>query len=1505
MRHAHENAVAASPDDGGPSSSGPHDPPEPITDFPLSDPEVSWTDRSSLDLLIDALASDGGFEDAMAGVLRAAIVEAVGSGVDVDVARAAGDDFTARLISGLGDGLSPQAALAAAKSLFLTAQAEADALDAGMNDAWRAELAREGGEGRRVDDLTRAEVDLALDDPASGPMDQVAEVFMAVLRQSLIAGDPLDVALANARLAAEAVARNGLAAAGDDTDPLLDALATGQGLDQAGDQSEAFMDALADALADGLAFADARTVAVRAAEDLRSAEVAAQTPGGDADAMIAALSSGENLDAALDGHGDPAFLAALGEALARGAREHALDEAAADVASLAEAERRTQIDDDSGSSDLLRALATGKNLRSAVEALGGDSAVFEAGLSEALRNGRDLDDAARDALAAATRVARARADTNLGGDPLLDALASGDAGAISDDPIYREILSTALETGADPPAAGQTARDGARTVADALGGMPGEEAGGDNPQLASLLGDGSTPAPETIERPAAEAIKETGAGEDEEVVVEDEPLPENLGDIEPAAGNPPTPAADPWGGPSFSNPSVLVGGSGVDILIPEPPPGGHARRDRDDDVDDDDVGGGGGDEDAASPASALANRAPTTAGDSATTGENGLLSGTLSATDPDGDELAFALLSGPDAGTLTVDSNGDYAFDPGTAFDDLAGGETRDVHFTYRVSDGNGGFADGTVALRVIGTNDAPLLTAGNLTTFEDVARSLDGMGLMDVDGIASQQTVVLRSEVGTLAVTGAHAGVAVTGSGSGELILSGTGEAINALLGTPDAVYFTPPADADGDVGLTITATDDGGLVDVRSVTVRVAAVADAPLLSASLGEPLDGPPPTVPGSQVFAFSAKDINGAGGEPADGEPVTFWVDLTRQGHNATGVGPPEVTYGADAMNGNGGLVFTSATGALGIASDDDIDTNNAGYAARTIAAAFETGTNVDDYQVIYEEGNADDGYLIAVYGGRVITYAYSTSGGWGYKSLDLGPVAPETVYSLAMVHDSGAPGGGTLTGYVNGRQAGMVDGVGVMDRHGGGIAIGAATDAQTIDPDDPHGVVDVTGTVTQFTGAVGELRLWNEALDPAEVAGLSRHLAHQWGLPDPDIDIPFNVAAALVDTDGSEVLSVELGGIPDGVTLTDGAGVGIEIVDGAATLDPSHLSGLTFHVPDADADGLPDIDLATSGLTVTATAEDSNGDVAQSHVVFTGAPPTLAENFALSFDGLDDAVRIADHDDLDPTASFTLEAWIRPDAVGGDVQAVLSHLHDGGFEIALAGDRWMFTVNTADGPQSVLSNDPVTEGAWVHVAGIHDHASGELVLAVNGVRQSDARTLGTAPRPADGDLMFGARSDGAGGLANGFRGAIEEVRLWTSARSDSDLSNHMTRQLNGDEAGLAGYWNANEGAGAVVADGSGRGHAGAIEGGAVYVNLSNPSLAAGETYHGLILGSDPDGGPLTYGIRSDPLHADSLVLDGNTYTYVHDGGGDDDSFTVAVTDDTGQQATDPIQLDVV
>lgn len=99
--------------------------------------------------------------------------------------------------------------------------------------------------------------------------------------------------------------------------------------------------------------------------------------------------------------------------------------------------------------------------------------------------------------------------------------------------------------------------------------------------------------------------------------------------------------------------------------------------------------------------------------------------------------------------------------------------------------------------------------------------------------------------------------------------------------------------------------------------------------------------------------------------------------------------------------------------------------------------------------------------------------------------------------------------------------------------------------------------------------------------------------------------VPLKIAAALTDTDGSESLSVTIGGVPGDAWLSAGSNLG----GGVWLLTPGQLDGLTL-TPGAGATG--PFDLAVTAVA-TEAANGSKASVAASlPVALTAAPPPPA-----------------------------------------------------------------------------------------------------------------------------------------------------------------------------------------------------------------------------------------------------------------------------------------------------
>ncbi|PNW37122.1 UNVERIFIED_CONTAM: hypothetical protein BEN50_01990 [Euhalothece sp. KZN 001] len=86
------------------------------------------------------------------------------------------------------------------------------------------------------------------------------------------------------------------------------------------------------------------------------------------------------------------------------------------------------------------------------------------------------------------------------------------------------------------------------------------------------------------------------------------------------------------------------------------------------------------------------------------------------------------------AGEVTDNGDGTFTYDPNGQFNALSAGETATDSFTYTVSDGNDGFAEGTVTITIEGINDSPTIASPDTVTVEENTKSVITINVNDPD---------------------------------------------------------------------------------------------------------------------------------------------------------------------------------------------------------------------------------------------------------------------------------------------------------------------------------------------------------------------------------------------------------------------------------------------------------------------------------------------------------------------------------------------------------------------------------------------------------------------------------------------------------------------------------------------------------------------------------------------------------------------------------------------------
>jgi len=556
---------------------------------------------------------------------------------------------------------------------------------------------------------------------------------------------------------------------------------------------------------------------------------------------------------------------------------------------------------------------------------------------------------------------------------------------------------------------------------------------------------------------------------------------------------------------------------------------------------------------------------PVTSAQDVTASEGQSIALDLSAalTDRDGSEfLSASILGVPDGVLLSHgarQADGSWSVSPAdldhltlTAPQDYSGRFTLTLQATAReVSNGSVATARSTFQVQVDGEADAPDVSAQDARGQEDRAIALNlQAALTDVDG----------SEV---------LSVEILGVPDGAVLSHGSRQPDGSWSIDPDdlnALSITPPRDFSGHFELTLQASSRESATGAVATTqatfqVQVEAVADAPVVSARDATGLEDQPVSLDLSAVLA----DTDGSEmlsvaifGVPA-GATLSHG---TRQADGSWNIDPTDLPHLAITPPQNfSGTIQLDVRATARETSNGSVSTTHAPLQVRVAGVA-------DDPTLIAHDAVGQEDRLIP---------------------LDLSAALTDTdgseVLSIAIL---GVPAGASLS---HGSRA--ADGSWHVDPSD-------MPRLSLLPPQNFSGPIDLTVEAQASDGSTAtrraDFRVQVEAVADAPVLQVHDATGQE------DRPIPLDLSSALTDTDGSEVLSIVLAGLPPGARLSAGTDNG----DGTWTLAPSQLSGLTL-TPPADWSG-------AVTLTATATArETSNSSVATTRATFQVQAEAVAD----------------------------------------------------------------------------------------------------------------------------------------------------------------------------------------------------------------------------------------------------------------------------------------------------
>ncbi|USQ03551.1 LamG-like jellyroll fold domain-containing protein [Aquirufa antheringensis] len=243
------------------------------------------------------------------------------------------------------------------------------------------------------------------------------------------------------------------------------------------------------------------------------------------------------------------------------------------------------------------------------------------------------------------------------------------------------------------------------------------------------------------------------------------------------------------------------------------------------------------------------------------------------------------------------------------------------------------------------------------------------------------------------------------------------------------------------------------------------------------------------------------------------------------------------------------------------------------------------------------------------------------------------------------------------------------------------------------------------------------------------------------------------------------------------------------------------------------------INIAPSSGTVTTTtvyAKLTNNAISvTSDVISVASTGAVAKTItvttntdnALNFDGSSDYASLPSaFASAYNNSAVTIEAWIKTSdskAINEIIGWGSSTVNSSVVEFRTSYGKLQFILNDGTKFYGLECTTPVNTGKWVHVAVVKSGSS--AVLYVNGqvasvTSNGDITSNPTLDRSNIGLLAYKTSSTAYGPIAGSyFNGGIDQLRVWNTARTSSDIAANMFVEMSGNETGLVANYDFNQG----------------------------------------------------------------------------------------------------------
>ncbi|MBK7265017.1 MAG: T9SS type A sorting domain-containing protein [Ignavibacteriales bacterium] len=259
-----------------------------------------------------------------------------------------------------------------------------------------------------------------------------------------------------------------------------------------------------------------------------------------------------------------------------------------------------------------------------------------------------------------------------------------------------------------------------------------------------------------------------------------------------------------------------------------------------------------------------------------------------------------------------------------------------------------------------------------------------------------------------------------------------------------------------------------------------------------------------------------------------------------------------------------------------------------------------------------------------------------------------------------------------------------------------------------------------------------------------------------------------------------------LDGKMDEIKVWNGARSATQIRQDMYRIENSSTTNLTLYLPLDEGTGQSPTDNGNAPANTVTLGPTSGVDVQDPTWVVSGA--TAGPGQAIKFDGLDEFGQTsAPHPVLNAT-DLSIEFWLRHTG-GGSEQVVLSQGTASNNQQLTVGFKSSIDVNPNAFFMSFFGNELVSPGGlldvnWHHYAATYNRTTGERKLYKDGF--VIAEDISPATLNSSG-TMYLASLDGTQKFVNAY---MDELRIWTSVRTEAQILENVNGSVDSDESGL-------------------------------------------------------------------------------------------------------------------